>query len=409
MFSKKQLKRKRKRLSITTFLLECILLTTPIIYKLFISNYVKNNLKIEYKIDYIEKHKNKLKDLYILLFNKYLLQILIPLLLVYNYCNIYKTFILLISLQFPNIISQILNLLIIKEIESENEIDDELLFVTGYCLFLWKIIFNSQSNRDKFISNSNSISTESEHFKSKIILSFIMIIIIIISIYIFNFLLFKSIDRIIFDAIIGLILYISFFHIFGFETNNPRQYQKIIEFKLVHYFLIFIFFNLFFIVFCIRVVNDNEAKLNVIKKIIYKYSVTSIVIGIILGAKYEYNYYFEKIFNNWAQYNFEYDCEKSEDEEESLTSSISFNKEIQWNHTSIFLSFLRLLFIFSLTFGCLYSFLFINYNNFIVELLLKYILPLNIFSLGLFYWYKLILKYLKVTNILLLRLLRESF
>ena len=332
-----------------------------------------------------------------------------PLLLVYNYCNIYKTFILLISLQFPNIISQILNLLIIKEIESENEIDDELLFVTGYCLFLWKIIFNSQSNRDKFISNSNSISTESEHFKSKIILSFIMIIIIIISIYIFNFLLFKSIDRIIFDAIIGLILYISFFHIFGFETNNPRQYQKIIEFKLVHYFLIFIFFNLFFIVFCIRVVNDNEAKLNVIKKIIYKYSVTSIVIGIILGAKYEYNYYFEKIFNNWAQYNFEYDCEKSEDEEESLTSSISFNKEIQWNHTSIFLSFLRLLFIFSLTFGCLYSFLFINYNNFIVELLLKYILPLNIFSLGLFYWYKLILKYLKVTIILLLRLLRESF
>ena len=146
-----------------------------------------------------------------------------------------------------------------------------------------------------------------------------------------------------------------------------------------------------------------------IKKIIYKYSITSILIGIILGAKYEYNYCFKKIFNNWAQYNFEYDCEKSDEEEESLTSSISFNKKIQWNHTSIFLSFLRLLFIFSLTFGCLYSFLFINYNNFIVELLLKYLLPLNIFSLGLFYWYKLILKYLKVTNILLLRLLRESF
>jgi hypothetical protein len=408
MFSKKQLKRKRK-LSMATILIECILLTTPIIYKLFINNYIKNNLKIEYKIDYIEKHKNKLKDLYMLFFNKYLLQILIPLLLVYNYCNIYKTFILLISLQIPNIISQILNLLIIKEIDSENEIDDELLFVTGYSLFLWKIIFNSQSKRDKFISNSNSISTESEQFISKSIISFIMIIIIIIAIYIFNFLLFKNIDKIIFDGIIGSILYISFFHIFGFESNNPRQYQKIIEFKLVHYFLIFIFFNLFFVVFCIRIINDNEAKINVIKKIIYKYSATSIVIGIILGAKYEYNYYFEKIFNNWAQYNFEYDCEKSDEEEESLTSSISFNKKIQWNHTSIFLSFLRLLFIFSLTFGCLYSFLFINYNNFIVELLLKYILPLNIFSLGLFSWYKLILKYLKVTNILLLRLLRESF
>ena len=360
------------------------------------------------KINYNEKNISKLKDIYFLLFNKYYLQILIPLLLIYNYCNVYKTFILLISLQIPIIISQILNLTLIKSIKDENEINNELLFITGHSLFLWKIIFNSESTRDKYINGSNK-SLEVEQKNKRNIFSLIMIIIIILVIYLINFSLFNNLDNIIFDIIIGLIIYYLFFYYFNFQSNNPRQYQKIIEFKLIHYFLFFIFFNLIVIVFCIHIINENEDKFDIIKKILYKYSVTSIIIGIILGAKYEYYYYFEKIFNNWAQYNFEYDYEISSEEEESLTSSISFNKKIQWNHTSIFLSLLRLIFITAITFGCLYSFLFLNYNNFILEILFKYVLPLNLFSLGLFYWFKLILKYLKVTNILLLTLLRESF
>ena len=408
MFSKKQLKNRKKKSLICNIFLLIILLSIPIIYKIFISDYIKSNYNMPIKINYIEKNKSELKDIYFLLFNKYYLQILIPLLLIYNYCNVYKTFILLISLQIPIIISQILNLTLIKSIKDENEINNELLFITGHSLFLWKIIFNSESTRDKYINGSNK-SLEVEQKNKRNIFSLIMIIIIILVIYLINFSLFNNLDNIIFDIIIGLIIYYLFFYYFNFQSNNPRQYQKIIEFKLIHYFLIFIFFNLIFIVFCIHIINENEDKFDIIKKILYKYSVTSIIIGIILGAKYEYYYYFEKIFNNWAQYNFEYDYEISSEEEESLTSSISFNKKIQWNHTSIFLSLLRLIFITAITFGCLYSFLFLNYNNFILEILFKYVLPLNLFSLGLFYWFKLILKYLKVTNILLLTLLRESF
>ena len=149
---------------------------------------------------------------------------------------------------------------------------------------------------------------------------------------------------------------------------------------------------------------------NIIKNIIYKYSLTSIVIGIILGVKYEYNYYFEQKLNIWTQYNFESDYEISfEEEEESLTSIISSNDKKQWNNTSFLLSLFRLIFILEITFGCLYSFLFLKFEIFIVDLFLKYIFPLNLFSLGLFYWYKLLLKYLKVTNIFLLTSFRESF
>ena len=128
------------------------------------------------------------------------------------------------------------------------------------------------------------------------------------------------------------------------------------------------------------------------------------------GSKYEYNCYFEKKFNNWAQYNFEYDGEILE-EEESLASSISFNKARQWNHTNFSISLIRLLILIFLSFGCLYTYIFVNFQNFLFELFLKYIIPLNIFTFGLFHLFKLILKYLKVTNILLLTIIgeRESF
>ena len=140
-----------------------------------------------------------------------------------------------------------------------------------------------------------------------------MIISIILQ-YLINFILFNDIDKLIFDAILGSTLYYIFFHIFKLETNNPRQFTKIIEFRLKYYFLLFLFFNLLFIIFCINIINNNETKINIIKNIIYKYSLTSIVIGIILGVKYEYNYYFEQKLNIWTQYNFESDYEISFEE-----------------------------------------------------------------------------------------------
>ena len=411
MFYKKSSKKRKKATTLYNIFIFLILIIAPFIYKIYISNYIKNTLIISFKIEYIEIYKEKIKDIYFILFNKYYLQILIPLLLVYNYCNTFKTFTLIISLIVPLLISQILNIYLIKTIKDEHDINNELLFATGYPLFLWKILSNSELGREKFQNSSRSIDTVQKNQKTKnIIKSLVIVVIFILFQYLIHFILFNDIDKIIFDAIMGLIVYFIFFHIIKIETNNPRQFIKIIEFKLKYYFLIFLFFNLFFIIFCIDISNNNEDKNNIIKIIIYKYSFTSVVIGIILGTKYEYNIYFEKKLNIWAQYNFESDFEASdEEEEESLTSIISSNNKKQWNNTRFFISLLRLIFIIAITFGCLYSFIFLKFDNFIFEIIMKYILPLNLFSLGLFYWYKLILKYLKVTNILLLTTFRESF
>ena len=411
MFVNRGSKKKKKKTSFYSIFIFIIIFIIPFIYKIYATPYIQvyfnNSLRIKIPTDY----QLKIKNIYCLLFNKYYIQIIIPLLLIYNFCNIYKTFVLIISLQFPIIISQSLNLILLKSYKEEKEEKDELLFTMGYSLFLWNCIFNNESNnKEKSQNSSRSIDTFQKNPKSKNILSLIIVFIVIFFEYLINYLLFNDMDKIFFDAITGISLYIIFFYIFKFETNSPKQFKKIIEFKLIHYFLLFLFFNLFFIIFCIHIVNNNEEKIYIIKHIICKYSLTSIVIGIILGAKFEYNYYFEQKLNIWAQYNFESDYEISdEEEEESLTSIISPNNKRQWNNTSFLLSLLRFLFIIAMTYGCLYSFLFSNFSNFFSELVFKYILPLNLFSLGLFYWYKLLLKYLKVTNIFLLTSFRESF
>ena len=413
MFRRKSSKKKKESSSPILFIfIFFTLLSIPFIYKLYFATYIRKYTSNLFKINILQEYKLKLHEIYFVLFNKYYLQIFIPLLLVYNYSNVYKTFILLISLQFPMIIAQILNLLTVNNIKKEKDVNDELLYCMGYPLFLWNLVFNSDYNSERIYNSisNRSVDKEQKGNNNKSIIYLILVIIFILLEYILNYLLFNDVDKIIFDAIIGLVSYLTLFYLFKLETNSPRQFKKIIEFKLVHYFLIFLFFNLFFIIFCIQIINNNEDKIDIIKKYIFRYSLTSIVVGTILGAKYEYNYYFEKKLNIWAQYNFETDYEISdEEEEESLNSIISSSNKKQWNNTSFLLSLIRLIFILGITFICFYSFIFLNFDYFILDLFLKYILPVNLFSIGLFYWYKLILKYLKVTNIFLLTSFRESF
>lgn len=408
MFNRKNSKKRKKVNPICDILIFLFAIIIPFIYRIFISRHIKNIFVFSLNIEYIEIYKEQLKQIYCVIFNKYYIQIVFPLLIVYNYCNTYKTFTLLISLQFPLIISQIINIYLIDTIKDIQEIDNELIYATGYPLFIWKIFSKSEYSREKSYSSSRkSTETVPKNQKSK---NIIIYLVIIIFQYLIHFILFNDVDKIIYDILLGLIMFYVFFYVLKIETNNPKQFIKVIEFKFKYYFLIFLFFNLFFAVFCIEIANNNEDKIHIIQKIIYKYSVSSIFLGIIIGTKFEYNYYFEQKLNVWSQYNFESDFELSdEEEEESLTSIISSNYKRQWNSTSISISLLRLIFSIGITFGCLNSFIFFKFDNFFVELLLKYVLPVNLFSFGLFYWYKIILKYLKVTNIFLLTSLRESF
>ena len=385
-----------------------IALCIPILYKIYISEYIKSNFHVSFQIKFLENYIPYLKDVYSSLFDKYKLQIVIPLLMIYNYCNIYKTFILLISLQYPLILSQILNIYLINRIINKAEINNELIYTTGYTLILWEILFNSDTDEKIHYSIKSIDSIRKGPNINKFSLFLITIFISIL--HFINFILFNNIENILFDLIIGLTLYYIFFKIFELDPNNPRQFQNFVDFSLFYFILISFMINLFFIIFTINATNNYPNKEEIIQNIIYKYSFSSIIIGIFFGAKYEYNFYFEKRFGNWAQYNFEFDGEIAE-EDESLASSISFNKARQWNHTNFCISLIRLFFIFLLSFTCLYPFLNITSDNFYQNLIVNNIIPWNILGFGLFHLFKLVLKYFKVTNMLLLTIIkeRESF
>ena len=385
-----------------------IALCIPILYKIYISEYIKSIFHVSFQIKFLENYIPYLKDVYSSLFNKYKLQIVIPLLMIYNYCNIYKTFILLISLQYPLILSQILNIYLINRINNKAEINNELIYTTGYTLILWEILFNSDTDEKIHYSIKSIDSIRKGPNINKFSLFLITIFISIL--HFINFILFNNIENILFDLIIGLTLYYIFFKIFELDPNNPRQFQNFVDFSLFYFILISFMINLFFIIFTINATNNYPNKEEIIQNIIYKYSFSSIIIGIFFGAKYEYNFYFEKRFGNWAQYNFEFDGEIAE-EDESLASSISFNKARQWNHTNFCISLIRLFFIFLLSFTCLYPFLNITSDNFYQNLVVNNIIPWNILGFGLFHLFKLVLKYFKVTNMLLLTIIkeRESF
>ena len=402
-------KKRKKGGALSNFFLFSILFVIPFVYKVYISHYIRNIINKTFEEKPTSNYK-KIKEVYSLLFDKYHLQILLPLLLVYNYYNIFKTFILLMSVLFTLVISEILNLFLVHEIKDQNEIKNELLFNTGYSLVLWHLVFNSEPTRPKSLNSSRSVESSQKSQKAKIYTSLFLIIIIIVYNYAIYFLLISDLDKIIFDAVIGLMIYFIIFHIFKLDVNSPRLFKKIIDINLSYYFLGVLFLNLFIVILYVNVKNNNKQKIDIIEAIIYKISTTSMVMGVIMGAKYEYNYYLEKKLNIWSQYNFETDYEISDaEEEESLTSIISSNTKRQWNYTSGCISVLRLFFAMGITCGCLYSFLFLNFGIFILNIFVKYILPLNLFGFGLFYWYKIILKYLKVTNIFLLTSFRESF
>ena len=376
-----------------------IALCIPILYKIYISEYIKSNFHVSFQIKFLENYIPYLKDVYSSLFNKYKLQIVIPLLMIYNYCNIYKTFILLISLQYPLILSQILNIYLINRINNKAEINNELIYTTGYTLILWEILFNSDTDEKIHYSIKSIDSIRKGPNINKFSLFLITIFISIL--HFINFILFNNIENILFDLIIGLTLYYIFFKIFELDPNNPRQFQNFVDFSLFYFILISFMINLFFIIFTINATNNYPNKEEIIQNIIYKYSFSSIIIGIFFGAKYEYNFYFEKRFGNWAQYNFEFDGEIAE-EDESLASSISFNKARQWNHTNFCISLIRLFFIFLLSFTCLYPFLNITSDNFYQNLILNNMVPWNILGFGLFHLFKLVLKYFNFKYLLLI-------
>ena len=86
----------------------------------------------------------------------------------------------------------------------------------GYPLFLWNLVFNSDYNSERIYNSisNRSVDKEQKGNNNKSIIYLILVIIFILLEYILNYLLFNDVDKIIFDAIIGLVSYLTLFYLF---------------------------------------------------------------------------------------------------------------------------------------------------------------------------------------------------
>ena len=93
-----------------------------------------------------------------------------------------------------------------------------------------------------------------------------------------------------------------------------------------------------------------------------------------------------------------------------LTSNISITKPIQWNHTSICKSIFRLIFTFIMVLctGIFYFMIKWNNPNVYLVIFVKVCLTECLISFGLFFVFKVILRWLKLSNLTLFFMLRES-
>ena len=386
----------------------------------------------------------------------YKVLILAIIVFMYNFGNIFKTYILLLTLEIAMISSSVfkliyreykpywnffindtksnvtyINIANTTELYSTNKTNDVFyistngfggpstnVLITAVLLFtVWRVIFKSMRLKEKGCFYKN-------------IVLFIVFIYTLIESFLYWICYESSLDQIAFSFSLAFCIYFFIFYVLNLYSNDMKQIFKTLIFPIYYKCLIYIgvltMFTIFY--FTIRNIFGEENEL-VYQKVLQSihYNNSSIIIqslfseayysfcifflnlGLIFGMRQEYFSLFEGSFNNWTQYNFEKDEEIKEDEDESLMSKLSINKDIQWNHTKIYYSIPRLVILLILMGISSLSYTLISFDsNVIMIILLKYFLCLNLISFGMFYGYKQILKYLKLTNILIFTMLRES-
>lgn len=399
--------------------------------------------------DYLLSHYNKvilLLKFYAFMNHYHVLPICV-LILMYNFGNIFKTIILLLNVIIstniialmdlfyyeprPSSILENPNLYVLIEEAKPNikkhfvllkngtgfPCSDMIIFIPFF-MAVWKMIFQRKNETNKF------------KYNRIFFIFFVLSNVIIIS---FDLIFYaNSLYQILFGLIIGFMIYIVLFHIICLNCNDYSQLFEMANSAnkvLTQIFLVFFYYALI----CLYVFLDPfkiHRKSDVIKAELsnnnYKYHIKldmvellvnagSIFIlpGIVLGLRFEFTIICDRNYRNWAQYNFEKEEIKSENEDQSqetLYLKLETEKEIQWNHTGKVKAIYRLLLICLLIMGSFGSFYIFgwNYENIIVVVLLKCVIPLLLCSFGFSFLFKQILKYLKATNILIFVLIRES-
>ena len=426
-----------KRKQHSHYIIFSFLLITSFAFHIFFRNDLQqiSNQALTYISHYFNQN-TKLHSFLIKIFlysQKYDIFVFALLIIMYNFANIFKTYILILTLQITYILLSITKLIyrddkpflkLNKEYENifllhNKDIQygtpsNNICIITVFLLTYWRVIFKS-------------VKCEERSCCYKFI-TLIFVSSAIIGNCFINWIFYSnSLDQISFSICLALCIYFFIFYVLNLYSNDTKQLFKTLIFPIYYKCLIYLGIIAIYTVFFFTMRNwyrESEVKryydrykqinidvneIDLFNREYFSFCIFFFNIGMIFGMRREYFSLFEGNFNNWAQYNFEKDEEIKDEDDQSLMSKLSINKAIQWNHTKFHYSIARLILLLLLLSLCGLPYLLISpQSNIILVIVFKYFLPLNIVSFGMFYGYKQILKFLKVTNILIFTMLRES-
>lgn len=245
------------------------------------------------------------------------------------------------------------------------------------------------------------------------IISYILIIILILFINTVLFLqkVYYFMD-IIFGLSIGFGVYYMLYCVIQQKFENSKQMIYFVKLN-IFYFLItnFVLFGIYlFIYFWLR---NQDHKYNEIYQLLcpeYKFvHIEYEVFGegliflsnliVIIAVKCEYLIIFNKSNENFTVYNFNLYIDEYTDKD-TIASFLTKGTYKQWNDTTFLKYLIRVLISFLVFFISIITMLFINYteSNYFYLKLINKLLPLNLVSSFLFFFSKLLFKYLNISN-----------
>ena len=409
-----QIVAKPKKPKTLAILLSLLLIVSAFIFQLIYTKYRSKEMDIEL-VWYLQ---NKLNSTTIEIFLKVIyflssdVAIMSLLCIVYNFSNVYKSFILFNIVSFGYFFSSIVKFIYIEKApfyeSKEKTINiyfcdlgwglpcSQTLVVVPYYLTIWKIIVTRKNN------------VVNKAFK------YILLAIIIVFICLLAFANLLNgghyLNQIIFSILVGLGFFFLIFEGLNINILDGKEFHSLIKRKLWVYLgfhlLLFIIILVGYIIQSNTKFDDDsikrcngtfdynndyfslEGSQHYIKGtfLLSVYLIANFFCY--LGVKMEIHYVFDDNYINWMQFNFSSDeCETEDTFTTSLT--ISITKDTKWNNTNCISAIIRFIMFLFLSVITFIPYIVIPWSsNFYLIYCLKLGLPLSLFSFGIFFLFK---------------------
>ena len=353
---------------------------------------------------------------------------------VYNFGNVYKSFILFMIITVGNLLAAYIKFIYVQETPSfHKEITvyycgvgwglpaTQILISTTFYLALWKIISLKIKN---YVINT------------------ILLIVIILFLLLLGF---SSIvegayffNQVLFSMILGTGIYLLLFEGIRVNLTDGKQFFNLIRRKIWVYLAIEVVLILplviLYLIYTIKplpkdehyyVCNskllnetyfeaDNLTAQKEIRNFSYETSLLLLAFFLpsffcIIAVKMELRFMFKDVYENWFQFNFSNEDNSQENDEVSLMTSISITRDTKWNNTKWTYSIARLIILLIMWFvASLPYFLIKNSSRFLLVFFVQIMLSFSLFALGGFFIFKFL--FLKTTciNGTLLSMIQEK-